>query len=388
MNRSTKRSLEWVFYLTAVLLFIGVLIRSVLIFSGSAYLPQVLGLLSAWLALAASETFISKRVRYYFLLYLVCQTTLVFVLINTPDFEDFFAALLIIISMQVMIRLNPKAGFAWMGLCALIMVLVMFRTYQSQAVALALIYTGANILFGSYTLAARRSQEARLQNESLAKQLQEANNDLNALSVQREEIALMKERSRLARDMHDSVTQTVFSMSLAAQSAQLMLAREPASVENQLKRIGNLSQRALSEMKLLVSELNLQRVTTGGLAASLRHYVQVHSFPENFRVDIYTEGNDVLSSIEEEALFRIALEGLNNIMKHARTSEATIRLHLIEPFSLEIEDKGQGFEPDKSVRSGMGLKNMQEQAKEIGWTMTIFSSLGKGTRIRVEKSLS
>jgi signal transduction histidine kinase len=388
MNSFTKRSFEWVFYLTAALLFIGVLIRSVLIFSGSAYLPQVLGLLSAWLVLAASETIISKRVRYYFLLYLVCQTTLVFVLINTPDFEDFFAALLIIISMQVMIRLNPKAGFAWMGLCALIMVLVMFRTYQSQAVALALIYTGANILFGSYTLAARRSQEARLQNESLAKQLQEANNDLNALSVQREEIALMKERSRLARDMHDSVTQTVFSMSLAAQSAQLMLAREPASVENQLKRIGNLSQRALSEMKLLVSELNLQRVTTGGLAASLRHYVQVHSFPENFRVDIYTEGNDVLSSIEEEALFRIALEGLNNIMKHARTSEATIRLHLIEPFSLEIEDKGQGFEPDKSVRSGMGLKNMQEQAKEIGWTMTIFSSLGKGTRIRVEKSLS
>ena len=388
MNSFTKRSFEWVFYLTAALLFIGVLIRSVLIFSGSAYLPQVLGLLSAWLVLAASETIISKRVRYYFLLYLVCQTSLVFVLLNTPEFEDFFAALLIIISMQVMIRLNPKVGFAWMGLCALLMVLVMFRTYQSQAVALALIYTGANILFGSYTLAARRSQEARLQNESLAKQLQEANNDLNALSVQREEIALMKERNRLARDMHDSVTQTVFSMSLAAQSAQLMLAREPASVENQLKRIGNLSQRALSEMKLLVSELNLQRVTTGGLAVSLRHYVQVHSFPENFRVDIYTEGNDVLSSIEEEALFRIALEGLNNIMKHARTSEATIRLHLIEPFSLEIEDKGQGFEPDKSVRSGMGLKNMQEQAKEIGWTMTIFSSLGKGTRIRVEKSLS
>ncbi len=389
MNRSAGRSSEWVFYLSAGFLFSAVSIRSVLIYAGTPYLGRVLGLLSLWLVLAAGELVLSWRLKHYFPIYVVCQTALVFVLLTTPGSPDFFAALLIVVGMQLMDRVGPRVGASWIGLCAVLLVLAMLKTYGSQAFALSLIYSAANILFGSYMQAARRAQEARLENESLAEQLQVANKELSALSAQKEQLVLARERSRLARDLHDSVAQTVFSMSLAAQSAGLMLARRAPGVEEQLKRIGSLSQSALSEMKLLISELNPVQATRGGLTASLRRLIAGDSFPKNLRITISTEGDGVLDPREEETLFHIAQEGLNNIVKHARSSEARIRLHLAEPPSLEVEDNGQGFEPEgSSGGAGMGLRNMHEQAAEIGWTMSIFSAPGKGTRIRVEKGLS
>jgi signal transduction histidine kinase len=304
-----------------------------------------------------------------------------------PGLPDFFAILLMVLSMQVMLRLRPNVGAIWIGLCSGALMLVLFRNtnYQSQAIGLTIVNLAGDILFGFYVVSNRRSQEARTKNESLVKQLQEANDSLNAFSVQLKQLALARERSRLAREMHDSITQTVFSMSLAAQSAELMLKRDPQEVEAQLRRLGQLSQNALSEIKVLISELR-PLVTAGGLAPALHSFITDQHLPGNLKVVFSVDGDKALDPKEEQVLFRITRESLNNAAKHSQAGEAEIRLHLTEMPSLEVEDKGLGFDLEQ-VKSGtgLGLKSMAEQAGEIGWNMNVISAPGKGTIVRVQK---
>jgi signal transduction histidine kinase len=378
----------WIYYLASSLYFGAVFLRSLLVYRHSAVLVQVLGLLLVWLALSVSEPVISRRWSRYFPIYLILQTTLVFVLLVSPLSPDYFATLLAVLSMQVMLRLNPKAGAFWIGLCALIMPLLLVRTYGNyQAIALTLIYTAANVFFGSYTLAMRRAQVARAHNQALAQELREANNQLQAFSTQLEQLTVARERNRLARELHDAVTQTVFSMTLTTQSALLLLDRDPSQVSAQLDRLNQLAQGALSEMQVLISELSPQKVAREGLVPALRRYLAGSRLPENLSVSLQVEGDRPLELAEEQGLFRIAQEALNNIMKHAQASQARIRLCLSEPFWMEIEDEGKGFDLRQAQNSArVGLASMHERAAEIGWHLQITTSPGTGTRIRVEKA--
>lgn len=385
MNRFAGWSHEWVYYLAASFYFGAVFLRSILIYKDSPELGQVLGLLLIWLLLAASEPAISRRSPGYFPIYLVFQTGLVFVLLTIPGFSDFFAALLIILSMQVMLRLNARLGGVWIGLSALIMALLLAKTYRSQAIALTLIYTAGNVLMGTYALATRRAQAARSQNQALALKLQEANHRLQAYSTQLEGLAVARERGRLARELHDSVTQTVFSMALTTHSAALLLDRDPGQVGAQLDRLSQLAQSALSEMQLLISKLN-PVVVEGGLVAALRRHLASCELPEGLSVTLQVEGGGLLGPAEEQGLFRILQEALNNVVKHARTAQAHICLHMVEPFWIEVEDQGSGFDLQPALASGgVGLSSMCERAVEIGWDLQVITSPGAGTRIRVEK---
>jgi signal transduction histidine kinase len=387
MARSTDRLPQLIYYLAASFIFGAVFLRTLLVYRTSPELRLALGLLLVWLVLAASEPALSHRWSWYFPVYLVCQMVLVFVLLTMPDSPDFFAALLAIISMQVMLRLDPRIGAIWIGLCALILAPLLASTYGSQAVALVLVYTAANVLLGSYTLATRRAQTARNKNQVLAQELQESNQKLQTYSTQLEAMAVARERNRLARELHDSVTQTVFSMNLTTQSALLLLDRDPQQARSQLERLSQLAQNALSEMQLLISELRPEKVTEGGLVSALRRHLVDSHLPESLSVSIEAEGDGPLAPAEQQSLFRIAQEALNNIVKHAQASHAQVRLHLSEPYWMEIEDQGQGFDLLQARNSSrVGLNSMHERASEIGWGLQINTSPGAGTRIRVEKT--
>jgi signal transduction histidine kinase len=394
MKRSADRSHQWIFYLTAGFLFGAVLLRSLLVY-GVGYngrnnpaLGLVLGLLAVWLALFVSETALSFRRPRYFPIYLALQTGLVAVLLTWP--QDYFAALFALLGMQAMQRLNPKIGALWIGLFTPLMALLLSKTYSAfQAIALAVIYTALNVFVASYALATRRAQAARAQNQSLALELQEANRQLQAYSNQLEQLAVTRERHRLARELHDSVTQTIFSMTLTTQSALLLLAarRDLSQVSAQLDRLHQLSQSALAEMRVLISELRPEKVAEGGLVAALRRHLADRRLPESLAVSLEVEGDQTLNLAEEQGLFRIAQEALNNIVKHAQASQAHVRLHLVEPSGwIEIEDQGQGFDLQRARDSGhVGLSSMGERAAEIGWNLRITTAPGAGTRIRVEK---
>jgi len=225
----------------------------------------------------------------------------------------------------------------------------------------------------------------RADNLTLAQDLQEANQKLQSYAAQVEQLVVARERNRLARDLHDSVTQTVFSMTLTTQSASLLLERDPSKVEAQLDRLSQLARNVLSEMQLLIAELKPE-TNQKGLTAAVASYLKSGHFSENLSVALNVEGNQPLEPAEEEGLFRIVQEALNNIMKHAQASSAQVRLHLTDPLWIEVEDQGSGFDLQKGQNSGrVGLFSMRERAEEIGWNLQIKTSPGAGTCVRIEK---
>jgi signal transduction histidine kinase len=386
MNRSADWPYQRIFYLAASLFFVAVFLRSILIYRDTPEFALVLGLLFTWLVLSISEPAISRRWSGYFPIYLIVQTILVFVFLTMPGVPDFFAALLIILSMQAMLFINPKIGALWIGLCALVMALLLAETYKSEAIALTLVYSAGNVFLGSYALATRRAQAVNMQNQELAQQLEEANRHLQTYSTQLEQLAVARERNRLARELHDSVTQTIFSMTLTTQSAVLLLERDASRVAAQLDRLSQLAQNALGEIQVLISELRPEKTTGAGLVPVLRQYLAGSRFPSTLSISLEVEGEQPLELAEEQNLCRIAQEALNNIVKHAQASQAHVRLHLDEPFWIEIEDQGQGFDLQQAQTKGVvGLASMCERAAEIGWNLQITTAPGAGTRIRVEK---
>jgi len=387
MKRLSDRSSQWIFYLASSLNFGAVFLRSILVYQDSQELLTVLAMLVTWLMLFTSEPMISRKWSRYTPLYLMLQTVLIFGLLGMPRFNDFFASLFVILSMQVMLYLGSKIWVTWIGLCALVTTLLLVETYEKQIFALVLLYTAGNVFYGFYAQATRRAQVTHVENLALAMELQEANQKLQSYSTQMEQLVVARERNRLARDLHDSVTQTVFSMTLTTQSASLLLERDPERVEAQLDRLNQLARNALSEMQLLISELKPEEAGREGLAVILRNYLASSYFSGHLSVSLEVQGEPPLRPEEEQGLFHIVQEALNNVVKHAQASEARVRLHLTEPMWIEIEDQGRGFDLQQAQNSGrIGLQSMQERAAEIGWSLQITTSPGAGTRIRVERS--
>ncbi|MBN1146611.1 MAG: sensor histidine kinase [Anaerolineales bacterium] len=386
MNRSTEFFSKWIFFLVAGCFYSGVFLRTILTEDIRPELGRMLALLLVVLILSAIEPIITPRWKGYFPIYLLCQAAVAVALMAPAYSSDFYAILFFIPSMLIMLRLSPKIGWLWIGLCALLTTLVLWPSIGAEAIALALVYTAGNVFFGSYALATRRAQAARLQNQALAQELRVANQQLRDYSTQLGQLAVARERNQWARELHDSVTQTVFSMMLATQSASLLFERDPTQVETQLERLGQLANSALSEMQTLISELRPETEPQGGLLSALRKHLADRRLHDGLSVSLEVEGDQPVTAVEEQGLFRIAQEALNNVSKHAQTRQAQLRLHLAEPFWMEVADQGQGFDIQQVDRQGkVGLHSMRERAEEIDWQLHIVASPGSGTCIRVEK---
>ncbi len=386
---------DWAYPFTIFFLFTAIVMRSILLaYADLNILIPVLLELAVWLGLFLSQPAISKRWPGYFYFYLVIQTALTFVLMLNPEPSDFFATLYAMVSMQIVQRFRLRTATFIIAIFTPLTFITISRSMTignsggiPAAAALTLIYLAANALLATYALAAHRAVKLRAQNQATRQELEEANRQLEAYSKQIEQLTVARERGRLARELHDSVTQSIFSMTLTTQSALLLLERDPKRVGEQLQRLNELAQGALAEMQTLISELSPQRVTEGGLANALRRHLAERHLPEGLSVSLDVSGEEKLPPAEELGLFRIAQEALNNIVKHSGASQVTLRLHLAEPFWMEIEDNGRGFNLQQAEHGrGVGLSSMRERAAEIGWKLEITSATGRGTRIRLEKS--
>ena len=387
MKQAINKTSRWIFFLIVGLYLGTVFLRTILVYQGSPELFPVLGILLFWSVLLASEPLITREWHGYFPFYLVFQTGLVFFLLTKVDSPDFFANLLAILSMQTMLHFKLKLWSVWVGICALVMVALLINIYENERFALVLLYTAGNVFYGFYARAIQRAETARTQNLDLAKELQGANQKLRSYSAQIEQLVVARERNRLARDLHDSVTQTVFSMTLTTQSASLLLERDPSKVEAQLDRLSQLARNALSEIQLLISELKPEENDGQNLASCIKSYLKDGHLPEGLSVELKIEGDHSLEAAEEQSLFHIIQEALNNIVKHAQTDKVSIQLHLTVPMWIEVVDKGRGFDMQQARNNSgrVGLSSMRERAEEIGWNFHLSTSPGNGTCIRVEK---
>src|SRR3972149_1505099 len=273
MKHSPRPLPGWIAQLPAALVFGSVTLRAALRYWGGPQFAPIMAVLAAWLALLLVEPAISRRWAWVFAPYLALQAATPILLIASPALggADYSAVLFAILSMQVMQRLPPRQGVTFIGLFSLLAAVALVSLYgTAEAIGHILIYAAANALLGSYALAIRRAQEARDRNRRLAADLEEANRQVREASSRREQLAAARARHELARELHDSVTQTVFSMTLATESALLLLGRGPGQVEAQLDHLTRLSQSALSQMQALISELRPEVVAAGGLAEALR----------------------------------------------------------------------------------------------------------------------
>jgi signal transduction histidine kinase len=386
VKRSVGISTLWIFYLVAGCFYGAVFLRALLFFQDSPDLFWILTLVVICAGLGATESIISRKWKNYFLIYLVLDVFLIIYLLSMPGSRDFFAILFVIPTMQIMLRYDSRIGWLWIVSCGLLMLFLFFKFFGTQVIAVAFVNTAGNIFFGSYALITRRAQVKNAKNQTLALELDAANHQLRDTLTQLEQLAVARERNRLARELHDSVTQTVFSMHLTAQTARLLYERDLSQVEGQLDRLTQLAHNALSEMQILIAELRPEKDKQVDLVPALGKHIAERYAQDDLSVSLDVEGDGALTSTEEQGLFRIAQEALNNVVKHANTKHALIMLHLSEPYWMEISDQGQGFDQEKALNQGrIGLHSMQERIEEIGWEMKIFSSPGLGTRIRVER---
>jgi|GEM_PF-2421983 len=199
-------------------------------------------------------------------------------------------------------------------------------------------------------------------------------------------LAFIEERNRLARELHDSVSQLLFSVVLNSEAASALVENDPRLAKTRIESVRDVASEAREQMRDLLTELRLGALEEG-LTAALNIYVRMFQEREGIDTIFSVEGERPVAATIERELFRIAQEALNNIAKHSQASSAAVDLAIYPTFlRLRIEDNGIGFDPSKSG-AGLGLTNMRERAQGLHGWLTIESARSKGTRITVEVPL-
>ncbi|HET7727563.1 MAG TPA: GAF domain-containing protein [Candidatus Limnocylindrales bacterium] len=200
------------------------------------------------------------------------------------------------------------------------------------------------------------------------------------LRRQAAELASSEERSHLARELHDSVTQALFSMTLLSRSIEMLLTKDPAQVPAKLAALRDLQRDALAEMRALIFELRPGNVAENGLIGALRTHVAGLSGRIGLPVVLEGELPERPSLEVEDTLYRIAQEALHNVVKHAGAREVRIEIEQQpDAVRLVVRDDGRGFDPERVPAGHLGLAGMRARAEKLGGRITVTSEPGRGT---------
>jgi signal transduction histidine kinase len=208
------------------------------------------------------------------------------------------------------------------------------------------------------------------------------------LYEQSRELSILSERNRLALELHDVVSQKLFSVMLTAEAAATQMDRDPIAARAQLVRLRELAGEALEELRVLILGLRPPELERDGLEGALRKEVEMLARTHGTAVELEVgPGCGGGAGERELALLRIANEALHNAVRHARAEHVVVRLAAEDgTLVVEICDDGVGFDPDApEIRSRhLGLTSMEERARELEGRLRIHSAPGSGTTVRVE----
>ena len=200
------------------------------------------------------------------------------------------------------------------------------------------------------------------------------------------ELSVVEERTRLARELHDSVSQTLFSMSLVADAASALVERDPAKAKAQLEGLRDMARAATQEMRSLIFALRPADLDAEGLVATLRKHVDVLRSVHEAEIEFEENGYRGLEPNVEREIYRVAQEAVGNALKHAKAGGIRVELGLANgTTNLTIADDGTGFDPDapQARATRLGITSMEERAEAIGGQLRIDSG-PNGTRVRLE----
>jgi signal transduction histidine kinase len=202
--------------------------------------------------------------------------------------------------------------------------------------------------------------------------------------------AILEERQRLARDLHDSVTQALYGITLHAEVARrLLVSGDMATAAGYLGALQETAQEALAEMRLLIFDLRPPILGQVGLAAALQVRLDAVEGRANLQTQLIVDAVGDLPAPVEQALYGIAREALNNALKHAHAQHITVHLRQTQAaVILEVADDGSGFDPAMArANGGQGLRGIDERVAQVKGQLTLRSALGAGTQLRVEVPL-
>ena len=203
------------------------------------------------------------------------------------------------------------------------------------------------------------------------------------VSASQHQVAL-EERQRLARELHDSVSQALYGIALGARSARNRLARDPQRAVEPLDYVLSLAEAALADMRSLILELQPEALEREGLVGALAK--RAEAIKGRYDIDMRTDLPDEppIPVGTKQDIYRIAQEALHNLVKHSHAKHASLRLRVDrDALTMEVADDGEGFDPSQSYPGHFGLPSMRERAQSGGGELQIESRPGEGTTVRV-----
>ena len=241
-------------YLIGFIIIGAVALRDILFYQSN--LVVVILLLAIYGLLSILEPWLSSHINWHRFLYFPLQTAVVIALTNLRPFTDISCLLYVPLCIQVMRAFSHRFATICIAIyVALLAVTLMLGLGWQEGFALVLLYLAVCTFLVSYDFLYSRTQADQAESQRLLADLQSAHQKLQEYAVQAEELAAARERNRLARELHDSVSQAIFSITLTSQSARLLLDREPARVPEQIDRLQTMTEDALSQLRALIAQL-------------------------------------------------------------------------------------------------------------------------------------
>ena len=266
-----------------------------------------------------------------------------------------------------------------------------------RATGLALVFLLATIVYLTVNRQARlrlavteRTADLAEINLRLEERVADRTRELERLHEEAEAMAILRERQRLARELHDSVAQALYGINLGTRTARMQIERgKTEKVEESLTYVQELADGAAAEMRALIFELRPEALEREGLAAVLRRQAEAMHTRHRLEVETALCEEPPVSLPVKEALYRITQEALNNVVKHARAKHVTVEM-TCDPdlLGITVRDDGTGFDPRQTYPDHLGLQTMRERVEQLGGTLSLNSAPGQGTTVEAQIPLT
>lgn len=289
------------------------------------------------------------------------------------DNEDAFNFLFLILTIHIAVVSTARMAILWIALGFGMLGLLILATVGAEGLYAILFYSATFVVCGFFGYTIQQVEWARDRNQQLVEELQ-------ATQTKLQELAIVDERNRLARDLHDSVKQQVYAISMQLGAARALL-DEGNQAYGPVTEAERLARQAGAELSTLIRELRPAGLESKTLTEALQEYLTAWSRQNGIAADLRADSASSIPLANEDTLFRVAQEALANVARHSHAQHVSVELeHQGDEIALLIEDDGAGFDLAR-VERGIGLDSMRERLEAIGGRLDISSQPSSGTKI-------
>lgn len=347
--------------------------------------PTLVAMLALLLVMAVLHVWApsEKSARWKIHLYLGIQGALVAALMLLIPGWTMFPTLFCVLSVQAILLLSVNPGIVWLAIYVVVTAILFGYSFDLQEGLVAVVlYGGINAFFGSYASALLRANAARRESQSLLEELQEVHGQLQEYALRAEEMAVLEERNRLAREMHDTLGHRLTVASVQLEAAERLC---PTDAERAAGLVGTVREQvreALVELRATVATLRTPVQADLQLRSALRRLMDQFEEVTGLTVHrVLPEEMPLLPDAHRQALYRAAQEALTNVQKHAQASQVWLVVTASgREVSLLVGDDGRGPTSD-SGEPGFGLQGLRERAEQLGGEVYLEPRQGGGTQL-------